>query len=192
MHAPIGPSGLTFGETTQTLGSGPVAAQAVLVLSTGKPVDVDREITKMADVTGDYVQMDQVGWVDFPQGLCQGDVKWKLLHVSPESGAWTAIFDCKAGSSFAKHIHMGPGEYFLTKGKMHVRGGSEEGGATAFAPGYGYEACNAQHDHTEFPEDSEFYMTFLGPLNFIDDDGNTIALVGWRQVYDAWQASQAA
>ena len=63
---------------------------------------------------------------------------------------------------------------------MHVRGGSGEGGATAIAPGYGYEACNAQHDHTEFPEDSEFYMTFLGPLNFIDDDGNTIALVGWR------------
>ena len=147
----------------------------------------------MADIeSGDYVQMDQVDWVDFPQGLCQGDVKWKLLHVSPESGAWTAIFDCKAGSSFAKHIHMGPGEYFLTKGKMHVRGGTEEGGATALAPGYGYEACNAQHDHTEFPEDSEFYMTFLGPLNFIDDDGNTIALVGWRQVYDAWQATQAA
>ena len=84
------------------------------------------------------------------QGLCQGDIKWKLLHVSPEAGAWTAIFDCKAGSSFAKHIHMVPGEYFLTKGRMHVRGGTAEGGDTAVAPGYGYEACNAQHDHTEF------------------------------------------
>jgi hypothetical protein len=72
---------------------------------------------------------------------------------------------------------------------MHVRGGSDEGGSTAIAPGYGYEACNAQHDHTEFPEDSEFYMTFMGPLNFIDDDGDTIALVGCKQVLDAWQAS---
>ena len=63
-------------------------------------------------------------------------------------------------------------------------------GATATAPGYGYEECNAQHDHTEFPEDSEFYMTFLGPLNFIDDDGNTIALVGCKQVLEAWDASQ--
>ena len=140
----------------------------------------------------DYVQMDAVDWVPFPQGLCSGPIRWKLLHVSPEMGSWTAIFDCPAGSSFAKHIHMGPGEYFLTKGKMHVRGGSVEGGATAVAPGYGYEECNAQHDHTEFPVDSEFYMTFLGPLNFIDDDGNTIALVGWRQVYDAWQAREAA
>lgn len=140
----------------------------------------------------DYVQMDAVDWAPFPEGLCSGPIRWKLLHVSPEMGAWTAIFDCPAGSSFGKHIHMGPGEYFLTKGRMHVRGGSVEGGATAVAPGYGYEECNAQHDHTEFPEDSEFYMTFLGPLNFIDDDGNTIALVGWQQVYEAWNAREAA
>jgi hypothetical protein len=84
---------------------------------------------------------------------------------------------------------MGPGEYFLTKGRMNVRGGTVEGGATAVAPGYGYEACNAQHDHTEFPEDSAFYMTFLGPLNFLDDDGNTVALVGCQQVLDAWRAT---
>jgi len=141
------------------------------------------------DPTGDYVQMDAVRWVPFPAALCDGPIRWKLLHVAPESGAWTAIFDCPAGSSFARHIHMGPGEYFLTRGSMHVRGGSAEGGATAIAPSYGYEACNARHDHTEFPEDSEFYMTFLGPLNFIDDDGSTVALVGCQQVLDAWRAS---
>ena len=138
---------------------------------------------------GDYVQMDAVDWIPFPQGLCQGPIRWKLLHVSPEAGAWTAIFDCPAGTSFAKHVHMGPGEYFLTKGRMNVRGGTTEGGATATAPGYGYEACNAQHDHTEFPVDSEFYMTFLGPLNFLDDEGNTVAVVGCKQVLDAWQAT---
>jgi hypothetical protein len=140
------------------------------------------------DPTGDYVQMDDVGWVPFPEGLCQGPIRFKLLHVSPESGAWAAIFDCPAGTSFARHIHMGPGEYFLTRGRMHVRGGTTEGGATAIAPSYGFEACNARHDHTEFPEDSEFYMTFLGPLNFIDEDGNTIALVGCQQVLEAWNA----
>ncbi len=142
-----------------------------------------------AAVMDDYVQMDEVDWVDFPEGLCAGDIKWKLLHVSPEQGAWTAVFRCAKGSSFARHIHMGPGEYYLTKGKMHVRGGAGEGGATAQAPGYGYEACNAQHDETNFDEDSEFYMTFLGPLNFTDENGETIALVGWRQVSEAWGAS---
>jgi hypothetical protein len=141
------------------------------------------------DPTGEYIQMDEMDWVPFPEALCSGPIRWKLLRVSPEMGSWTAIYDCPAGSSFAKHIHMGPGEYFLTRGKMHVRGGSDEGGSTAIAPCYGYEGCNAQHDHTEFSEDSEFYMTFLGPLNFIDDDGNTIALVGCEQVLDAWKAA---
>ena len=39
-----------------------------------------------------------------------------------------------------------------------VRGGDDDGGSTAIAPGYGYEPCNARHDKTYFPEDSEFYM----------------------------------
>ena len=142
-----------------------------------------------AAVMDDYLQMDEVDWVDFPQGLCAGSVQWKLLHVSPEQGTWTAVFRAAKGASIARHVHVGPGEYYMTKGKMHVRGGAAEGGATARAPGYGYEACNAQHDHTEFDEDSELYMTFLGPLNFTDDDGNSIALVGWQQVYEAWRAA---
>ena len=143
----------------------------------------------MNDPTGDYVQMDAVGWIPFPPALCTGNIRWKLLHVAPESGTWAAIFDCPAGTSFARHVHMGPGEYFLTKGRMNVRGGTDAGGATAIAPSYGYEACNARHDQTEFPEASEFYMTFLGPLNFIDENGQTIALVGSQEVLGAWRAA---
>ena len=142
----------------------------------------------MMNPSADYAQIDAMEWMPFPPDLCTGAIRWKLLHVAPEMGSWTAIFDCPAGSSFARHIHMGPGEYLLTKGRMNVRGGSDEGGATAVAPGYGYEACNARHDHTEFPEDSEFYMTFLGPLNFIDESGTTLALVGCEQVAAAWAA----
>ena len=140
-------------------------------------------------VGGRYVQMDEVDWVDFPGGLSEGGIRWKLLNVSPEMGAWTAIFDCPAGSSFASHVHIGPGEYFLTKGRMDVRGGSGEGGDTATAPGYGYEACQARHEHTFFPIDSEFYMTFLGPLQFVDGEGNTLALVTWEDVQAAWEAT---
>jgi len=139
-----------------------------------------------AKVAEEYVQMDKVDWQPFPDAFSAGGIRWKLLHVSPEMGAWTAIFDCPAGSSFARHIHMGPGEYFLTKGRMDVRGGKDAGGDTAVAPGYGYESCNARHDHTHFPEASEFYMTFLGPLQFIQDDGTPIAVVGWEQAAGAW------
>jgi len=38
------------------------------------------------DPTGDYIQVDAVDWVPFPEGLCEGNIRWKLLHVSPESG----------------------------------------------------------------------------------------------------------
>ena len=140
-------------------------------------------------VKGRYVQMDEIPWVDFPAALSDGGIRWKLLNVAPELGSWTAIFDCPKGSSFAPHVHIGPGEYFLTKGRMDVRGGAGEGGDTAVAPGYGYEACQAVHIQTYFLEDSEFYMTFLGPLNFIDDDGNTVALVTWDVVQSAWEAA---
>ncbi len=144
-------------------------------------------------IDAEYVHVGSVDWQPFPGEFSAGGIRWKLLHVSPEVGAWTAIFDCPRGSSFAGHIHVGPGEYFLTKGKMEVRGGDQEGGATALAVSYGYEPCNARHDRTYFPEESEFYMTFLGPLQFIDADGNTLAIVGWEQAQGLWaqQTGQA-
>ena len=143
-------------------------------------------------VKEEYVQINETPWQPFPEALSDGGISWKLLHVSPEAGAWTAIFDCPAGSSFASHIHVGPGEYLLTKGKMEVRGGVEEGGATALALGYGYESCNARHDKTYFPEDSEFYMTFMGPLQFIDPEGNPVAVVGWEQAQALWAEQTGA
>ena len=139
--------------------------------------------TRPAD---EYIHVSSVDWQPFPGEFSAGGIRWKLLHVSPEVGAWTAIFDCPKGSSFARHIHIGPGEYFLTKGSMEVRGGEEKGGATAHAVGYGYEACNARHDQTHFLEDSEFYMTFLGPLEFITEEGTPLAVVGWEQAQALW------
>jgi len=138
-------------------------------------------------VKEEYLQIDEVPWKPFPDAFSKGGIRWKLLHVSPELGAWTAIFDCPAGSSFASHFHIGPGEYFLTKGKMDVRGGKATGGDTATAPGYGYESANARHDKTFFPVASEFYMTFLGPLNFIRPDGSPIAVIGWEEAQAAWE-----
>lgn len=136
----------------------------------------------------EYVQIDQGEWAPFPEAFSVGGIKWKLLHVSPDAGTWTAIFECPAGSSFNAHFHTGPGEYFLCKGKMEVRGGVENGGDTAIAPGYGFESSGARHDKTYFPVDSTFYMTFSGPLAFIQPDGAVIANVGWSEVQSAWEA----
>ena len=98
--------------------------------------------------------------------------------MSPEAGTWTAVFECPAGSSFNPHFHTGPGEYFLYKGRMDVRGGKASGGDTAVAPGYGFESSGARHDKTYSPVDSAFYMTFSGPLAFIQPDATVIANVG--------------
>ena len=141
-----------------------------------------------AKIKEDYVQIDEISWQPFPDSFSKGGIRWKLLHTSPEMGAWTAIFDCPEGSSFDRHIHVGPGEYLLTKGKMEVRGGTEDGGATALELGYGYESCGAQHDKTYFPVESQFYMTFMGPLQFTNDDGSPRAVVGWEQAQGLWDS----
>jgi hypothetical protein len=134
----------------------------------------------------EYVHIGGVDWQPLPEGFAIGGGKWKLLHVSPEMGSWSAMFSFPKGASVAKHIHVGPGEYFLTKGKLEVRGGEMGGGDKATAPGYGYEPCNAQHDQTDFLEDSEIYMSFLGPLQILDDDDNTIGVLGWEQAQGLW------
>lgn len=136
----------------------------------------------------EYVQMDDGPWAPFPDTLSKGGITWRLLHVSPEMGSWTAVFDCPAGSSFNSHIHTGPGEYFLYKGRMDVRGGKDKGGDTAIAPGYGYESSGAFHGKTEFPVDSAFYMTFLGPLAFTSPDGSVAVNIGWMEAQGAWDA----
>lgn len=145
-----------------------------------------------APVEGRAVQLDEIDWVDFPEALSAGGIRWKLLNVAPELGSWAAIFECPAGSSFASHHHIGPGEYFLTKGRMEVRGGEDDGGDTVTAPAYGYEATSAFHGKTYFPVDSEFYMTFLGPLQFVDEPGGpTHALVTWDVAQAAWEGATA-
>jgi len=142
---------------------------------------------KKAELGGEYVQIDKVGYQPMPEPFAYGGIEWKLLHVSPELGAWTAYYRCPAGSYFSAHIHIGPGEYLLTKGKMEVRGGVEHGGDTAYELGYGYEPSGAQHDKTFFPVDSEFYMTFIGPLHWINEnDGSTIAVTGWKELQQVW------
>lgn len=136
----------------------------------------------------EYVQMDDRAWAPFPEALSAGGITWRLLHVSPDMGSWTAVFECPAGSSFNSHFHTGPGEYFLYKGQMDVRGGKDKGGDTAIAPGYGYEASGAFHGKTEFPIPSAFYMTFLGPLAFTNEDGSVAVNVGWLEAQGAWEA----
>ena len=144
---------------------------------------------KLSDAC-EYATLAQA-WRTMPAALGPEQGQWKLLHVSPESGAWTAAFRYPRGSSVPAHIHVGPGEYFMVTGKLEVRGGTDGGGVTARAPCYGYEATGARHDETLFLEDTEVYMRFQGPLQFMHADGRVLALVGWEEMQALWQASSA-
>ena len=56
------------------------------------------------------------------------------------------------------------------------------------APAYGYEPCNARHDRTYFVEGGQFYMTFLGPMQFINEDATPIAVISWEEAQGLWAA----
>ncbi len=112
-----------------------------------------------------YVDTDAMPWREFGEGI-----DMKVLRTSAETGTWTVLFRCPAGSSFAPHRHLGAGEYFMLKGRMDVRGGAEHGGITARAGDYGYEPNGVVHEQTCFPEDSELYFTNYGAIQFLTAD----------------------
>jgi len=136
----------------------------------------------------EYSSLTHDTWKGLPEAFGVTGARWKLLHVSPEAGSWTAAFFYPKGSSVPSHIHAGPGEYFMVRGKLTVRGGDDKGGTTATALCFGYEASGAIHDETLFLEDTEVYMRFQGPLQFVGPDGQTTMLAGWEQVQALWES----
>lgn len=112
-----------------------------------------------------YLSAKDMPWLEFG-----GNIDFKLLRTSQETGTWSVLFRCAAGSSFRPHRHLGGGEYLMLKGKMEVRGGVAKGGITASAGDYGYEPNGVLHDETYFPEDTELYFTNNGAIQFLTDD----------------------
>ena len=37
---------------------------------------------------------------------------------------------------------------------------------------------------------AQFYMTFLGPLQFIEEDGTPIAVISWEEAQGLWAAQK--
>ena len=105
-------------------------------------------------------------WVPLAEGI-----DYRVLRTSPETGTWTVLLRAQAGSSFVKHRHLGPGEYFMIKGRMEYRAGC------AVAGDYGYEPLDAVHEETKFTEYSELYFTNHGPVVFLDDNDNVTSIL---------------
>jgi anti-sigma factor ChrR (cupin superfamily) len=118
-------------------------------------------------------------WVDWGPGI-----QMQLLRATPETGHWSCLFKCAAGSSFGRHEHLGGGEFLVLKGKVVVRGGEENGGMTSIAGDYVYEPNGVIHDANSFPEESLIYFSNDGPLKFLDDDDRVVFICDWRAVRD--------
>lgn len=120
-------------------------------------------------------------WINFGAGI-----DYKILRTSAESGAWTVLFRCAKGSSFAPHVHYGAGEYFMFKGAMEYRMGGAKAGD------YGYEPLGVFHEHTNFIEDSELWFTNHGPIAFVNPDGSVAMLLDWKFFADQQAAAQGS
>lgn len=129
-----------------------------------------------------YVRTSSGKWIDFAPGI-----QMQLLRASSETGQFSVLFKCAAGSAFGRHEHLGGGEYLMLTGKSLVRGGAENGGVTAVAGDYGYEPNGMIHDVTLFPEESILYFSNHGPMKFMDDDNNVTMILDWRTIRDIAQ-----
>jgi len=123
-------------------------------------------------VSGDIlVKTDDMQWTPYIEGI---DIK--VLRTCEVSGAWTALFLCHPGSSFPRHRHYAAGEYLVVRGKMEYRAG------VATTGDYGYEPLDAVHDETRFPEETVLYFTNFGPVLFLDDSDNVIAILDQSRI----------
>jgi mannose-6-phosphate isomerase-like protein (cupin superfamily) len=124
-----------------------------------------------------YIHASQEPWLPFVEGI-----DFKPLRATQETGAWTVLFRCRKGSGFARHEHLGAGEYYMVSGRMEIRGGVENGGITAYGGDYGYEPNGMIHDFTNFPEESVLYFTNYGPIRFMDDNDQTVHVLDWQGI----------
>lgn len=112
------------------------------------------------------VKTGELPWIPMMDGIA-----FKLLRVSGETGAWTVILQCQAGSAFPLHRHYGAGEYYVITGHMVYRAGE------AVTGDYGYEPLDSIHQLTRFPQYTELLFTNHGPVAFLNEDDGSIAAI---------------
>lgn len=105
-------------------------------------------------------------WFTFAEGI-----DMTLLFASEETGRWVVLFRCQPGSAFGMHRHLGPGEYYVIRGRMSYRMGEAPAGT------YGYEPLDAIHEYTHFPEYTELLFANAGPIVFLDEAGAVTSIL---------------
>jgi 2,4'-dihydroxyacetophenone dioxygenase len=100
--------------------------------------------------------------------------EFKVLRISKETGAWSALIKAKAGQVNPSHTHLGPADFYVLSGQIDYRGGCAKAGD------YIYEPAGAVHEATSHPVDTVYLANVYGPVAFHGKDGTIAGVLDWR------------
>ena len=111
------------------------------------------------------------------------DVLIKLLRVDPVSGQLCVILSAPGGTQLGTHRHYGSVVVYTMKGAWRYL----EHDWVARAGDFVYETAGSSHTFVVEPgETTEAFIVVEGALEFIDDEGNTLAIEDWRSMYSRY------
>jgi len=105
-----------------------------------------------------------------------GGNQFKVLRISKETGAWSALIKAPAGQVNPPHTHLGPADFYVISGGFDYRGGSARAGDWV------YEPAGAVHEATTHPVDTVYLANVYGPVAFHGKDGTYSGMLDWRAV----------
>jgi 2,4'-dihydroxyacetophenone dioxygenase len=111
------------------------------------------------------------------------DVTIKLLRVDPVSGQLCVILSAPGGTGLGMHKHYGSVVLYTIKGAWRYL----EHDWVSRAGDFVYETAGSSHTFFVEPgETTEAFIIVEGALEFIDEQGNTIAIEDWRTMYQRY------
>lgn len=138
-------------------------------------LSIDERGAHVKDITGESAD-----WRDLAPGI-----QMRVLWTCQATGTWAVLYKVKAGTKASAHKHFGSSHSYVIQGKMTTGGGAENGGKTLSTGDFVFEP-NVQrvHEATYFEEDSLHLYIHTGPLMYLDEAGNTTAIVDWKAMRD--------
>jgi anti-sigma factor ChrR (cupin superfamily) len=122
-------------------------------------------------IGAELVHTNEGQWIDTGTGN-----QFKVLRISKETGAWSALIKAPAGQVNAPHTHLGPADFYVISGGFDYRGGSARAGDWV------YEPAGAVHEATTHPVDTIYLANVYGPVAFHDGKGGFSQILDWRAV----------
>lgn len=125
------------------------------------------------------VRSNEQEWIDTGSGNL-----FKVLRVSKETGAWSALIKAPAGQVNQAHTHLGPADFYVLSGQIDYRGGCAKAGD------YIYEPSGAVHEATTHPVETIYLANVYGPVAFHGKDGSIAGILDWRAVKAMMEAHE--